>query len=200
MKTSLYIIRHGKTQASLDLIYCGATDLPLCSEGIAEIKSFKDDGLYPDNVQAYYSSGMKRAVETLKLIFGDVNYKAVAELSEMNFGEFEMHSHDELIENASYISWISDDSGNTKCAKGEANNEFYARVERGIEIFFEDLRKNKYESAALTAHGGSIGYFARTYLGNELSFYDSMPSQGRGYHVEADVDENGVEIISWERI
>ncbi len=200
MRTSLYIIRHGKTKASLKYIYCGATDLPLCNEGIAEIKSFKDEGIYPCKVQAYYSSGMKRAVETLRLIFGNVEYKAVPELSEMNFGEFEMHSHDELIENASYISWISDVSGNTKCPKGESNNEFYARVDCGLKLFFADLRKNGYKSAALTAHGGSIGYFARKYLKKDFGFYDSMPSQGRGYHVEVEISENGLEVISWESI
>ena len=36
--STLYLIRHGKTQANLEHRYCGSTDLPLSQEGAEELK------------------------------------------------------------------------------------------------------------------------------------------------------------------
>ncbi len=202
MKTTLYIIRHGKTQASLDYVYCGMTDLALCKDGVSEILGFVKDGIYNQNVQAFYTSGLKRAVETLQLIYGDVDYNVIPELAEMNFGIFELHSHEELKNNDDYISWISDESGNIPCPQGESTNKFYERVDKGIQLLFHDIYVNKSHHVAVTSHGGCIGYFARNYIDKNLSFYDSMPSQGRGYEVEVDIANNGdkIDVLSWKKI
>ena len=36
--STLYLIRHGQTQANLEHRYCGATDLPLSPEGAENLQ------------------------------------------------------------------------------------------------------------------------------------------------------------------
>ncbi|MBR4395920.1 MAG: histidine phosphatase family protein, partial [Eubacteriaceae bacterium] len=114
MNLTLYLIRHGKTEASLKRQYCGATDIPLCDEGIAEIGKFIAAGVY-SGIQAgkYYTSGLRRADETLGLICGDVPFTVISKLSEMNFGRFEMHTHDELDASGDkdYQEFLNDTTG-----------------------------------------------------------------------------------------
>lgn len=87
MIIQLQMIRHGKTEAVDRMIYSGFSDLPLTEAGIAEIGSFIDMGLY-HKADAYYSSGLMRAVQTLNLIAGQVKWKEIPQLKECNFGDF----------------------------------------------------------------------------------------------------------------
>ena len=44
----LHLIRHGLTQGNLDGLYIGSgSDLPLCAEGRAQLKTLKKDFAYP---------------------------------------------------------------------------------------------------------------------------------------------------------
>ena len=36
---SIYLIRHGKTEANEKRLYCGSTDLPLSEKGRAELRA-----------------------------------------------------------------------------------------------------------------------------------------------------------------
>jgi alpha-ribazole phosphatase len=38
---TIYLIRHGKTEANEKHLYCGSTDLPLSNVGRAELKGLK---------------------------------------------------------------------------------------------------------------------------------------------------------------
>ena len=37
----IYLIRHGKTAANEQHLYCGSTDLPLSEEGLAELQALR---------------------------------------------------------------------------------------------------------------------------------------------------------------
>ena len=112
----LYLIRHGLTEANLRCLYYGATDLPLCGEGIQGILTAKARGRYPDRAGLrLYTSGLLRTEQTLSLIYGDVSHEALPAWAEMDFGTFEMKSYEELKNNPDYISWIEDESGELAC-------------------------------------------------------------------------------------
>ena len=89
---TIYLIRHGKTEANEKHLYCGSTDLPLSDAGKEELRS-----VYYDikNVR-FLTSGMKRTNETLHILFGNVPYEVDSRVREVDFGSFEMQSFEQL--------------------------------------------------------------------------------------------------------
>ncbi len=85
----VYLIRHGKTIANEQWLYCGQTDVPLTESGIEELKEKKERGGYPD-IEGFkvYTSGLKRTEQTLEILFGDVEHTALPEMMEINYGDF----------------------------------------------------------------------------------------------------------------
>ena len=204
MNLTLYLIRHGKTEASLKRQYCGATDIPLCDEGIAEIEEFIAAGIY-NGIRAgkYYTSGLRRADETLGLICGDVPFTVISKLSEMNFGKFEMHTHDELDASGDkdYQEFLNDTTGDYVFpgSGGESANSFYKRVDEGYAELLEDMRSCGADSALLVAHGGSITRFIQKYTDVE-NFYDAQPSQGRGFRIRFSCENGEIKVLEKEKI
>lgn len=199
MIIQLQMIRHGKTEAVDRMIYSGFSDLSLTEAGIAEIGSFIDMGLY-HKADAYYSSGLMRAVQTLNLIAGQVKWKEIPQLKECNFGDFELHKHDDLMKNPNYVDWINDQTGNNVIPNGESTNQFHSRVEEGFRLLFSDANQNQTQSVMLTTHGGVIGYFITKYCDASLNFYEAMPSHGRGYLVAIEKNDEEFKVLNFERI
>ncbi len=199
MKFNLQIVRHGKTEAVPKSIYCGYSDLPLSEEGINEIKEFIALDMYRPAC-VYYSSGLKRAVETLNLIAGNPLWEEIQDLRECNFGDFELHTHAELLSNAAYNEWINDQTGKYLIPNGESVEIFNQRVIRGFEQLFNNISEKNCDSAMLTTHGGVIAYFINHYYDPKLNMYEAMPSHGRGYDVDIDYHDAKMEIISIKKI
>ena len=44
----LYLLRHSRTRANLDFLYCGKTDIPLAPEGVEIARNLTRTGGYPD--------------------------------------------------------------------------------------------------------------------------------------------------------
>ena len=95
---TVYLIRHGKTEANEKHLYCGSTDLPLSEGGRKELSQLH----YEIKNARFLTSGMKRTNETLKILFGDVPYEEDPRFREVDFGVFEMHSYEELKDNSAY--------------------------------------------------------------------------------------------------
>ena len=74
------------------------------------------------------ASGMLRTEQTLFLLYGKVRYIVVPNLREMNFGDFEMHSFEELRNRLDYQTWISNYDPSRSCLNGESELEFTSRV------------------------------------------------------------------------
>lgn len=174
----LYLIRHGLTEANLRRLYYGATDLPLCEEGIQGILAAKARGLYPDRAGLkLYTSGLLRTEQTLSLIYGDVPHEALPAWAEMDFGAFEMKSYEELKNNPDYIRWIEDESGELACPGGETNNQALARFTAGLKL----LRERNQDALVIT-HGGVIARLMGWLFPEEpFHFYQRQPKAGEGY-------------------
>lgn len=185
MKFDLQLIRHGQTDAVKKQIYCGYTDMPLNQEGINEIESFIANNMY-DSSDVHYSSGLRRAVETLELIEGSVDWIKISELKEYNFGDFEMRKHEDLLSEESYKEWINDQTGDYVIPNGESVNQFNMRVKEGFKKLFQSINQTGHKSIMLTSHGGVIAQFIKMYHAPEMNLYDAMPSHGRGYRILAD--------------
>ncbi|MBQ8359058.1 MAG: histidine phosphatase family protein [Oscillospiraceae bacterium] len=170
---TIYLIRHGKTEANEKHLYCGSTDLPLSETGKAELQE-----LHYDIKNAHFiTSGMKRTNETLQILFGDVPYKEDPRFREVDFGVFEMHSYEALKDSPDYQTWITGDNNANIPPKGESGEQMKARVLAA----FSEIR----EDTCIITHGGVIAAIMEQLFPEEnKNIYQWQPKPGCGYAVE----------------
>ncbi|MCL2571871.1 MAG: histidine phosphatase family protein [Defluviitaleaceae bacterium] len=174
----IHIVRHGKTVANEQRLYCGATDLPLSENGITELKELKAQGIYPKHVDLYFTSGLMRTDETLDLLYGPVQRETLPQLMEYHFGEFEMKDYETLKDQDDYQAWITDENGQVSCPGGDNKQDFTRRVIEGLEL----LKKRANEKSALAVvHGGVIASIMEHLFPNTRNFYEWQPKPGYGY-------------------
>ena len=169
---TIYLIRHGKTEANEKHLYCGSTDLSLSVAGREELQNIRYD---IKNVR-FITSGMKRTNETLKMLFGDVPYEVEPRFREVDFGIFEMHSYDQLKDTEEYQAWLAGDNEINVPPKGESGEQMKARV-------LEALSEIKDDTCIIT-HGGVIASIMEYLFPNEgKNRYQWQPKPGRGYAI-----------------
>ena len=141
---TIYLIRHGKTEANEKHIYCGSTDIPLTDAGRKELENLHYD---IENVH-FLTSGMRRTDETLRILFGNVPFGTEPRFRELDFGIFEMHSYEELKDTAAYQTWLSGDNQSNIAPSGESG----VQMQRRILEAFSEIR----EDTCVVTHGGVI--------------------------------------------
>ena len=171
---TIYLIRHGKTEANEQHLYCGSTDLPLSTTGREELQNIRYD---IKNVR-FLTSGMKRTNETLQILFGNVPYETEPRFREVNFGIFEMHSYDELKETPEYQTWLAGDNEANIPPKGESGMQMKERVLQA----FAEIKEN----TCIITHGGVIAAIMEHLFPNEgKNRYEWQPKHGCGYVISA---------------
>jgi len=175
----IHLIRHGKTLANEQKLYCGTTDLPLSDMGRAELFKLKAMGTYPQNAEVYFTSGLLRTEQTIKLLYGSVERTALPELAEFDFGDFEMKSYEQLKDDSDYQAWIMDKTGQVACPNGENMKDFTRR----ICSFITDLIHIA-ENAVVVTHGGVIVCVMEYLFPSTRNFYEWQPEAGRGYTID----------------
>lgn len=169
---SIYLIRHGKTQANEKRLYCGSTDLPLSENGREELPSLK----YAITPQRFITSGMKRTDETLQILFGNVPFSVDSRFREVDFGDFEMKSYEMLKDDPAYQVWLTGDNEANTPPGGESGIQMTRRV---LEAFRELP-----DGTALVTHGGVIAAIMASLFPEEGKHrYQWQPANGRGYEI-----------------
>ena len=169
---SIYLIRHGKTQANEKHLYCGSTDLPLSEAGREELQSLA----YAISPERFVTSGMKRTNETLEILFGNVPYSVDSRFREVDFGDFEMKSYEMLKDNPAYQAWLTGDNEANVPPGGESGAQMTRRV-------LEALREIP-DGTALVTHGGVIAAIMANLFPQEGKHrYQWQPQNGRGYEI-----------------
>ena len=178
----LYLIRHGKTLANEKRCYCGITDLSLTVDGRKELELKKKNYQFIDKKKTlFYTSSLKRSIESLIILFGDVQYQSDERFNEMNFGEFEMHTHQELLKNPHYLEWLKDVE-HYQIPGGERSID---QKERVIQAFKEIKKFNK--DIVLVTHGGVISILYNYLFPNETkNIYEIQPNNGEGLLIDLD--------------
>ena len=176
---TLYLLRHGMTEANERRVYCGRTDLPLSEGGRKQALETATRRSLPD-CDLYLSSGMARADETLSILTGRQADRVLPALSEMDFGRFEMLDYDTLKQDADYRRWIEEATGRFACPGGESAEAFRRRVLSAGEA----LLALAWESALVVCHGGVIVNLMREWFPlQERGFYEWQPSACGGWRV-----------------
>ena len=174
----ILLLRHGRTKANEEHLYCGSTDWPLSEEGRTSLS--EKAGIYGSDWDFFYTSGMSRAKETLSALFGE--QKAVIEepdFREMDFGAFEGKSYAMLKDDPAYQEWISGDNEKNICPGGESGEQMRERV---LCAFDWILRNDPEESIVIVTHGGPIAAIMQKLFPEQgLNRYQWQPECGDGY-------------------
>ena len=123
----LTLIRHGMTRGNMLRIYYGSTDLPILPESYTELEARAKTGFYP-TAERYYTSGMLRAEQSFRAIYGDTPHSVLYGMREADFGDFEMRNYAELKDDPAYIKWISGNNEDNICPNGESGAQVTARA------------------------------------------------------------------------
>ena len=169
---TIYLIRHGKTEANENHLYCGRTDLPLSAAGRQELQNIRYD---IKNVR-FLTSGMKRTDETIRILFGDVPYETDPRFREVDFGIFEMHGYDQLKNTPEYQAWLAGDNEATGPPEGESGKQMKERVLAAFSEIKEDT--------CIITHGGVIAAIMEHLFPDESkNIYQWQPRPGQGYRI-----------------
>ena len=172
---TIYLIRHGKTEANEKHLYCGSTNLPLTDAGREELSQYHYD---IHNIR-FITSDMKRTNETLQILFGDVPYGVDARFREVDFGIFEKHSYEELKDTPEYQKWLTGDNEANVPPQGESGLQMKARVLAA----FSEIR----EDTCIITHGGVIAAIMTHLFPDEgKHLYQWQPKNGCGYKICGD--------------
>ena len=177
----LVLIRHGRTRANEEMLYCGSTDLPISPGGLAELREKRARGGYPDPAGFHiYTSGMLRTEQTLQALFGELPHDVIRDLREIDFGDFEMRGYTELQNDAAYRAWCEGDNEAKAAPGGESGTMVLERALRGLGML---LRRN--EDALVITHGGiTSAVMGQLCPKAQRNRYDWMADNGEGYCIE----------------
>ncbi|MDR2114897.1 MAG: phosphoglycerate mutase family protein [Planctomycetaceae bacterium] len=175
----IHLLRHGRTTANEKHLYCGSSDQPLSCGGIEELRQLKTKIPFPI-AERYVTSGLRRTIETLKILYNKIPDAVIEELNEYNFGDFEMKTYDELKENPDYLRWILGED-HVPCPNGESREKFRKRIRYGFKL----IREMKADSVFTVCHGGVIASLMNMlFSGQKLSYDEWLPKNGHGYTIE----------------
>jgi alpha-ribazole phosphatase len=197
MKSYICFIRHGITEGNLKKWFYGSVDMPLVEEGIGEIKRFREEGIYPLAKNAdFYTSGMLRTEQTIELIYGKIEHEVIPELKEMNFGEYECMTYDDLKDNDAFNRFAYNHDIDYVFPNGDSKKSFAMRVYKGLErLIGKHLTRQrdnvvKDTVSIVVCHGGVItASLSKLFPNEEMNMWDWMPKPGRGYKVYFEDDK-----------
>ncbi len=172
----LTLIRHGRTEANRLGLYYGRADIPLLPESFEYLRS--RSALYP-RAERYFTSGMKRAEQSFRAIYGDIPHGILPGMREIDFGDFEMKSYEELKDTEAFQAWIDGDNEANICPGGESGDQVTARALHALEPIIA-----RGEDTVIVTHGGVIGGLMQNWFIAENGRYTFTPEPGTGYTVE----------------
>ena len=176
--STMYLIRHGITEGNQRRLYYGKTDLPLIEEGKRAIRERAEAGIYPAaEGLSFVTSGLLRTKETLFEIYGTVSHIADERLNEIDFGDFEMKSYEELKDREDYQKWIFGDTWANVCPNGESGAQMDSRA-------FPALKGYADKDVFIVCHGGIISSWMQSLFPDDnehRNFYEWTPKPCEGY-------------------
>ncbi len=193
---TLYLIRHGRTEADGVKRYKGSIDVPLAREGEEEIgraAKFIRAGLEAAGrkMDALYCSSLIRARRSAEIICGDLGLEPVEvpEFRERHFGQWEGMTFDEIEARwpGTFKAWASDPLRHSPVG-GESSVEVGRRANEALDRILE---RHDGGTIAVVAHGGVNRVILCRLLGvslenmfrmeqdhgcvNIIEFYDEYP-------------------------
>ena len=156
MSTTLYLIRHGETDANVAGVWQGSTDSPLNARGQAQARALARRIAHEQlPISIIYSSPLQRArltAEQVALALGDVPVVLDPGLAEYHLGEWEGLTYEQLKDEKRLWERMADDPDFTPPG-GESPRQFALRL---LNSFQTIIQKHGGETVAVVGHGGAL--------------------------------------------
>ncbi|MBR6669149.1 MAG: histidine phosphatase family protein [Ruminococcus sp.] len=175
------LIRHGLTKANENGIYIGRTDYPLSSKGESELCSKMEEYEYP-KVHRVYSSPLRRCTETAEILFPDTEMCIVEDITELNFGEFEGKSVDDLINREDYKEWLKGGL-EKRPPNGESMEELCVRTYKALNEIVMDMMNDGITHSAVITHAGIISNMLSCFGLPKLNPKEISCPSGEGFEI-----------------
>ncbi len=194
-KTTLYIIRHGRTEGAEDRRYKGHIDVPLSEEGLAQVRALAEflqaSGTPGSHI---YSSDLKRAVQTAEAIRQALGCALTIDtrLRERNFGRWEGMTFEEIARHwpDAFENWKSDPL-RFHPPEGESTLEVKHRVMEAVQ---DILKAHRGKQVFIVAHGGVNRVLLCEFMGLDLRHIFRI-EQDFGCINVVDIYEDGFPVI-----
>ena len=199
-------IRHSISETNEKGLASGSLiDAPLSERGRKIIEDYKAEGIYPKYPGFCYSSTLKRAIETLRIIYPDSHIIETHLLAERSFGAMEYMDKEELKAYRSsedftniWTDWDFKTGGD-----GESVKSMMRRVKRDFNKLLDEWFEDEVELVTIGGHGAFLKTMTLAYdidmpkpwesiLGNGLGCVLDIRKEDDGYKIEMiDVIGNG---------
>lgn len=170
------LFRHGLTEANKRHAYLGWTDSPLCPIEKKKIKRPSEEYEY------LFSSDLARCLETSKILFPTLDPHILIELREMNFGEWEGKTYEDLQGDSNYQKWLANPNL-IRPTNGESFAEFSQRVELGWGKVVKRLSESNVKRTVIMTHGGVIRSLLTKIAPMKKDFWEWETAHGKGYEL-----------------
>ena len=187
----LALIRHGQTLANVERRWQGHGDWDLDETGVAQAEALRD---WYGVVQTVYSSPLKRAWSTAERIAKD-GVTAVADLRELNMGNWEGLTTDEIAEGwPGIMEQIYRDGVDLRRGDiGESWGELSARI--GAALADMDLSDG--DPTAVVSHGGAIRSYVSSLTATTDSHAESLYTPANTSVTHIALTDRGPEILDY---
>lgn len=155
-ETELYFVRHGQTPANVRHQFAGATDVPLDELGRRQAEQVASRFEYIE-IDQIVASPLQRAHYTAQQIGRVTGHTPLLmdNLRELNFGDAEMMTIQEILETYPHLLSIMGDPRDTtlQWPNGESRFGFHERVLGAVNHILEEYADQR---VAVVCHGGVI--------------------------------------------
>lgn len=164
MELELVCIRHGRTKWNKEKRYLGHTDIGILQESLTDLLPLKEI-LEGRRFQKVFCSDLKRCRETLEWIYPSSPDKVLFDqrLREMDFGDWEGHTYDQLKASSIYRDWLDNPQSVTP-PRGESWVHFQERLTDFMDslacFIKEENNDNVVSSVLMVTHGGVVRQLA----------------------------------------
>ncbi|MDR0917971.1 MAG: phosphoglycerate mutase family protein [Oscillospiraceae bacterium] len=148
----IYFIRCGLTKANEENIYCGITDFSLSPKGMSNLYQMKENSDYP-NIEQVFSAPLKRCTESASIIFPNTPILSMSEFNELDLGDFENKSSDELVNDENFKAWLK---GEQAPPNGETLTSLTTRSFEGLNKIIREMMNEDLRNVAVVTTSGVI--------------------------------------------
>lgn len=162
----IYLIRHAQTVDNLSKKFSGYTNCDLSDYGYSQVEKLSDI-TKTLSIDKLYSSPLDRAIITANSFEKDII--KCDNLKEMNFGEFEKLTLEEIeILKPSEINKLFSEGFEYCFPNGESLISFHERVKN---CFYNIINENKDQKIAIVAHSGTIRCILSELIGKSYKYH-----------------------------
>lgn len=189
----LILVRHAESIWNEQGKYQGSADIPLSERGKREAKALAER-LKDEKLDAAYSSHLSRAYDTATIVAEPhgIKVQPVPELAEMNFGEWEGLTYQEIKERFgvdAFETWMHDPE-HVDIPGGEQFGDFADRIEEAMGRIVAAHSDD--ETILIVAHGAALMVYGCRLSKEELCCYRRYVHRNAAFSI---VEFNGDSII-----